>query len=188
MKKDRETYKNLVRAFAGESMARNRYEFFAVLAENEGLRSVARIFRETADNEKAHAERHLKFLKGKVGAMGELGLDKLGDTKFNLVQAIAGEHYEAAAMYPGFAKTARREGFSEIAKGFKEIGEVEEKHEERYKSLLKRLEDGNMFKSVKVVKWKCLNCGYVHTGKTAPKTCPACAFPEGWYELSCRNY
>jgi len=188
MKEDRETYKNLAHAFSGESMARNRYEFFAARAEAEGLRSVARIFRETADNEKAHAERHLKFLKGGVFASGEIDLDKLGDTKFNLSQAIAGEHYEAAAMYPGFAKTARREGFSEIAKAFKEIGEVEEKHEERYKSLLKRLEDGNMFKSAKVAKWKCLNCGYVHTGKTAPKSCPACAFSQEWYELSCRNY
>jgi len=188
MKKANETQKNLIKAFAGESMARNKYEFFAALAANEGLHSTARIFRETAENEKAHAERHLKFIKGDVSVAGEIGLDKLGDTKFNLAQAIAGEHYEAGSMYPEFTKTARREGFPEIAKAFKEIGEVEEQHEERYKSLLKRLEDGNMFKSTKVVKWKCLNCGYIHKGKSAPKACPACGFPEGWYELSCRNY
>jgi len=170
------TEKNLRAAFAGESQARNKYTFFAKVAREAGLEQIAAIFEETADNEKAHAERIFNFLKA------------LGDTKQNLRTAIEGEHYECAEMYPGFEKVAREEGLTEIADFFKEVAEVEEQHEKRYEKLLKNLEENKVFKKDQVVKWKCRNCGYVHEGKEAPKECPACGYPQSYYELLCENY
>ncbi|MFQ6080605.1 MAG: rubrerythrin [Candidatus Bathyarchaeia archaeon] len=170
------TEENLRAAFAGESQARNKYTFFAKVAREAGLEQIAAIFEETADNEKVHAERIFNFLKA------------LGDTKQNLRTAIEGEHYEYAEMYPGFEKVAREEGLAEIADFFKEVAEVEEQHEKRYRKLLKNLEENKVFKKDQVVKWKCRNCGYVHEGKEAPKECPACGYPQSYYELLCENY
>ncbi|UCE16160.1 MAG: rubrerythrin family protein [Candidatus Bathyarchaeota archaeon] len=170
------TEENLKFAFAGESQARNKYTFFAEVAREEGLEQIAAIFEETAANEKAHAERLFNFLKG------------IGDTKQNLKTAIAGEHYEWTQMYPTFEKDARKEGFTEIADALKEIAEVEEQHEKRYRKLLKNLEEGKVFKKEKVVKWKCRNCGYVHGGKEPPEECPACGYSKSYYELLCENY
>jgi rubrerythrin len=170
------TEENLKAAFAGESQARNKYTYFANIAREEGLEQIAAIFEETADNEREHAKRIFDFLKG------------IGGTKQNLKAAAEGERYEWTEMYPGFEKVAREEGLTEIADFFKEVAEVEEHHEKRYKALLKHLEDGTVFKKDEVVKWKCRNCGYVHEGKEPPKECPACKYPQSYYELLCENY
>ena len=174
--KGSKTEKSLLAAFAGESQARNKYTYFASAAKKAGLEQMAGIFLETADNEKEHAERIFSFLKG------------VGDTKANLTAASEGEHYEWTEMYPEFEKIAREEGFTEIAEFFHEVAEVEEQHEKRYNALCKNLEEGKVFKKDEVVKWKCRNCGYVHTGKEAPEICPACAHPQSYYELLCENY
>ncbi len=182
------TQENLLRAFAGESMARNKYTFFASQAKKEGYEQIAAIFLETADNEKEHAKRILSFIEREVKANWDFGGHKAGDTAANLQTAIAGEHYEWTDMYPSFEKDAREEGLDEIAVFFKEVAEVEEKHEERYKKLLGNLQGGRVFKKDTEVKWKCRNCGYIHTGKEAPKECPACKHPQSYYELFCENY
>jgi len=174
--KGSKTEKSLLAAFAGESQARNKYTYFASAAKKAGLEQMAGIFLETADNEKEHAERIFSFLKG------------VGDTKANLTAASEGEYYEWTEMYPEFEKIAREEGFTEIAEFFHEVAEVEEQHEKRYNALRKNLEEGKVFKKDDVVKWKCRNCGYVHTGKEAPEVCPACAHTQGYYELLCENY
>jgi len=171
-----QTEKNLWAAFAGESQARNKYTYFASVAKAEGYEQIAAIFTETAGNEKEHAEVEFKFLK------------ELGDTKANLKAAAAGEHYEWTDMYPDFEKTAREEGFIEIANAFKEIGEVEEEHEKRYKKLLDNIVKNRVFRSDRIVKWKCRNCGYVHKGTTPPERCPACDHPKSYYELMAENY
>ena len=170
------TEKNLEAAFAGESQARNKYTYFAVMAEMEGFEQIAGIFLETAENEREHARRDFAFLQG------------IGDTEANLKAAAAGEHYECTEMYPEFERVAREEGFTEIAGFFKEVAEVEEQHEKRYLALLKNIQEGKVFKKDKVVKWKCRNCGYVHEGTEAPKRCPACDFPQSYYELLAENY
>ncbi len=170
------TEENLKFAFAGESQARNKYTFFAEVAINEGFEQIAAIFEETAANEKAHAERLFNFLKG------------IGGTKQNLKTAIEGEHYEWTQMYSTFEREARKEGLTEIADALKEIAEVEEQHEKRYGKLLKNLEEGKVFKKEKVVKWKCRNCGYVYEGKEPPEKCPACGYPQSYYEQLCENY
>lgn len=184
-----ETQKNLRRAFAGESMARNKYFQFGLKAKKEGYRSIERIFKETEDNERAHAERLQELMENKpeVDLTGYT-VPPVGDTKTNLQEAIAGEHYETTKMYPEFYETALKEGEKEIAKTFKEIGEVEEQHRDRYKALLKNLETGRMFKREEPIKWKCLNCGYIHEGKSAPKVCPACNHPQAFYEVWCEPY
>lgn len=170
------TEANLKAAFAGESQARNKYTYWAGVAKKEGYEQIAGIFLETADNEKEHAKRLLKFLNG------------ITDTKTHLKEAAAGENYEYTDMYVEFAKIAREEGFDEIADVFREIGEAEEEHEKRFLALLKNIEEGKVFKRDEEVKWKCRNCGYVHTGKEAPGVCPACAHPQAYYELLCENY
>ncbi|HHW92067.1 MAG TPA: rubrerythrin family protein [Firmicutes bacterium] len=170
------TEKNLKEAFAGESMARNKYTFFASVAKRAGYEQIAAIFAETADNEKEHAKMWAKFL----------GL--IGDTAANLKASAEGENYEWTEMYKKFEEEAREEGFDEIADFFREVGEVEEEHEKRYQALLKNLEEGKIFKRDEVVKWHCRNCGYIHTGKEAPKVCPACAHPQAFYELLAENY
>jgi len=170
------TEKNLEAAFAGESQARNKYTYFAAIAKAEGLEQIAAIFLETAENEREHAKREFDFLNG------------IGDSKANLKAAAAGENYEHTQMYPEFERIAREEGLAEIAGFFKEVAEIEEQHEKRYLALLKNLEEGKVFKKDKAVKWKCRNCGYVHEGTEAPQGCPACGFPQSYYELLAESY
>ena len=174
--KGSKTEKNLLSAFAGESQARNKYTYFASKARKEGYEQIAAIFQETADNEKEHAEREFKLLKG------------IGDTKANLKASAEGENYEWTSMYPEFARIAREEGFTEIAQVFEEIAKVEKEHELRYKKLLANIEQEKAFKKENSVKWKCRNCGYIYEGTEPPKICPACAHPQSYYELLCENY
>jgi len=174
--KGSKTEKNLQAAFAGESQARNKYTYFAAVAKAEGFEQIAGIFLETAENEREHAKREFDFLQG------------IGDGKANLKGAAEGEHYEWTEMYPEFERVARQEGFVEIADFFKEVAEVEEQHERRYLTLLQNVQAGMVFKGDKVVKWKCRNCGYVHEGTEAPEKCPACGFPQSYYELLAENY
>lgn len=174
--KGSKTEQNLIAAFAGESQARNKYTYFAMVAKEEGFEQIAGIFLETAENEREHAKREFDFLKG------------IGNTKANLKTAAEGENYEHTRMYPEFKQVAREEGFSEIADFFKEVGEVEEEHEKRYLALLKNLNEGKVFKRDKVVRWKCRNCGYVHEGTEPPEKCPACGFLQSYYELMAENY
>jgi len=187
-----ETEKNLLKAFAGESQARNRYTYFSSVAKKEGYEQISAIFTETADNEKEHAKiffKHLEKSNGeKVGIIASYPAGKIGTTKENLLAAANGEKEEWSELYPAFEKVARKEGFKEIAESFKQIGEVEEKHEDRYRKLLKNIQEKKVFKRDKVVKWKCRNCGYVHTGKEAPDKCPACKHPQAYYELFEENY
>ncbi|MGD9015316.1 MAG: rubrerythrin family protein [Candidatus Omnitrophota bacterium] len=187
--KGTETEKNLLASFAGESQARNRYSYFASVAKKAGFEQISAIFLETADNEKEHAKRFFKLLEGgevKIQASYPAGV--IGDTAANLAAAAAGENLEWTKLYKEAEETARKEGFQEIAVQFKEIAEVEEQHEKRYRKLLKNIKDGKVFKRDSVVKWKCRNCGYVHEGKEAPDKCPACAHPQAFYELLCENY
>lgn len=184
-----ETEKNILRAIAGESMARNKYTYFASAAKKEGFEQIAAIFEETADNEKEHAKRLMKLLKGTEKSTLE-GFDfpKVEDTKTNLLHAAAGEKDEWTSMYPSFEKTARDEGLNDIADVFKEIGEVEEAHEKRYLKLADNIAQGIVFKREQSVKWHCRNCGYVHEGTEAPDLCPACAHPQSFYEILAENY
>jgi len=177
----KKTYQNLLKAIAGESMARNKYTYYAEIAMKEGLVWIARVFEETADNERAHAQEELEKLKEKVEMTNTYDIHPLGTTLENLKNASAGEKYEFGVMYPDFEKTAREEGEDEIAILFKEISEVEEKHAERYDILVDRLEKGKLFKSDTEIEWKCLNCGYIHKGTNAPEKCPLCQKPQGYY-------
>ncbi|MBU3912574.1 MAG: rubrerythrin family protein [Nanoarchaeota archaeon] len=187
--KGSETEKNLLKAFAGESQARNRYTYFASVAKKEGFEQISAIFLETADNEKEHAKIFFNYLEG-----GDLEIDakypagKIGKTSENLFAAADGEKLEYSKLYPGFEKTARKEGFLDIATSFKEIAEVEEEHEKRYRKLLENVKNNEVFKKDKVVKWKCRNCGYVHEGREAPLICPACKHPRAFYEVLEENY
>jgi len=187
--KGTKTEKVLLASFAGESQARNRYTYFASQAKKEGYEQIAAIFLETADNEKEHAKRFFEFLEGgvvEITASYPAGV--IGDTPANLEAAADGEHLEWTKLYKEAEQVAREEGFEEIANVFKEIAEVEEQHEKRYRKLLKNVKEDKVFKKDTVVKWKCRNCGYVHEGKEAPKVCPACAHPQAYYELLCENY
>jgi len=187
--KGTQTEKNLLASFAGESQARNRYTFFASKAKKEGYEQIAAIFRETADNEKEHAEVFFKYLQGgDVKIMAEYPAGVIGTTAENLLAAAEGEKMEWGTLYPDFAKTAEEEGFSEIASSFREIAKVEAYHERRYRKLLENVKKKQVFKKDKVVKWKCRNCGYVHEGPEAPKVCPACKHPQSYYELWVENY
>jgi len=184
-----ETPKNIVRAIAGESMARNKYTFFASEAKKAGYEQISAIFIETADNEKEHAKRLMKLLKNDTeSSLEKYDFPIVKSTVKNLAAAAAGEHYETATMYPTFAKIAKEEGFKEAATVFTEIGEVEEGHEKRYLKLIENLEKKQVFKRGKEVYWKCRNCGYIHKSTEAPDTCPACAHPKAYYELFCENY
>lgn len=164
------TIENLKEAFAGESMARNKYTFFAKVARKEGYHYIAKIFEETAINEMRHANDHFKMLGG------------IGDTAANLKEAMDGEDYETASMYPEFAAAAKEEGNMEAAILFEMIGKVEAEHRERYKQLLARVENGTVFKRDKPIKWKCSLCGYVHEGNEPPTKCPSCKHPKEYYE------
>lgn len=187
--KNSQTEENLLKAFAGESQARNRYTYFASAAKKEGYEQIAAIFEETADNEKEHAKVFFKYLEGgEVEITATYPAGKIGTTAENLLAAAEGEKMEWSKIYRDFEQTANDEGFSEIATSFKEIAEVEEQHEKRYRKLLENVKQGKVFKKEKIVKWRCRNCGYVHEGKDAPETCPACKHPQKYYEVIAENY
>jgi rubrerythrin len=187
--KGSETEKNLLKAFAGESQARNRYTYFASASRKEGFEQIAGIFEETADNEKEHAKVFFNHLEGGDATIeASYPAGKIGTTAENLLAAAEGEKMEWGTLYPGFEKTARKEGFNEVADSFKEIAEVEENHEKRYRKVLENVKSSKVFKKDKVVRWKCRNCGYVHEGAEAPKICPACKHPQSFYELLSENY
>ena len=187
--KGTKTEKNLLTAFAGESQARNRYTFFASAARKEGLEQIANIFIETADNEKEHAKVFFSYLEGgdtEITAAYPAGMVK--DTKSNLDAAAAGEQMEWTSIYADFAKTAREEGFPEIARSFEQIAKVEKFHESRYRKLSDNIVKGQVFKKPTPVKWHCANCGYVFEGTEPPKECPACKHPQAFYEVLAENY
>ena len=176
--KDSKTYQNLLAAFAGESQARNKYTYFASKAKKEGYEQIAAIFEETANNEKEHAKMWFKELNG-----GEVP-----DTVSNLKAAADGENYEWTDMYKEFARVAEEEGYKALANKFKMVGEIEKHHEERYKKLLKNIEDKVVFSRDGDAIWICRNCGHVVVGKEAPKVCPVCAHPQSYFELISDNY
>lgn len=187
--KGSQTEKNLLTAFAGESQARNRYTYFASQAKKEGFVQMAFIFEETANQEKEHAKRLFKFLEGgeaTVTASFPAGI--IGSTLENLKEAAAGENYEHTEMYPGFAKTALAEGFTEIANVFSAIAVAEKQHEKRYRDLAANIEGGRVFKREEMEVWRCRNCGYLHEGTEAPNKCAACAHPQAHFELLGENY
>ena len=174
--KGTETEKNLWTAFAGESQARNKYTYFASKAKKEGYEQIAAIFEETANNEKEHAKMWFKLLDG------------IGSTPENLKAAADGENYEWTDMYDGFAKTARKEGFEAIAKLFEGVAAIEKHHEERYRKLLKNVEDKVVFSKDGDAIWQCRNCGHIVVGKEAPAVCPVCAHPQAYFEVAKENY
>ena len=187
--KGTETEKNLLKAFAGESQARNRYTYFASAAKKEGFVQISNIFTETAENEKEHAKVFFKHLEGgdlEITASYPAGLIK--DTKSNLEEAAAGENMEWTTLYADFAKVAKDEGFSEVARSFEQVSKVEKFHEARYRKLINNISNGEVFKKKANVKWHCTNCGYVFEGDQAPKECPACKHPEAFFEVLAENY
>jgi rubrerythrin len=187
--KGTQTEINLLKAFAGESQARMRYDYFSKQAKKEGLVQISEIFAETALNEKEHAKRFFKFLEGgMVEISASYPAGKIGTTLENLKSAAEGENEEWTELYPEFAKTAREEGFDKIAEAFDFIAKVEKAHEERYTKLYKNLEEGRVFKSKDKIIWKCLNCGYLHEGTSAPEMCPACLHPQSYFQIKENNY
>jgi len=184
-----QTEKNLLKSFAGESQARNRYTFFASAAKKEGYEQISAIFRETADNEKEHAELFFKLLEGgmtEITASYPAGV--IGTTAENLKEAADGEKMEWGTLYPDFADVAEKEGFPEIANTFRMVAKVEKQHERRYRKLLANVEQGKVFKKDKVIKWKCRNCGHVYEGSEAPERCPVCDHARSYFEVWCENY
>lgn len=193
--KGTKTAENLLKAFAGESQARNRYTFYASIADKEGYKQIKNIFLETADNEKEHAKRFYKLLlqglEGELPAMIEINAGypvAQGNTLDNLKAAASGENEEWTALYPEFAKVAAEEGFPEVAAAFKLIASVEEKHEIRYKKLAANIENNKVFKKDEKVRWKCGNCGYIHEGTEAPAECPSCLHPQSFFEVFVETY
>jgi rubrerythrin len=171
-----QTEKNLEAAFAGESMARNKYTYFASKAKKEGFEQIAAIFEETANNEKEHAKLWFKELEG------------IGDTAQNLGAAADGENYEWTDMYEGFAKTAEQEGFPALAARFRMVAAIEKRHEERYRALLKNVETAQVFEKSEVKVWECRNCGHIVVGTKAPQICPVCQHPQSYFEVHKENY
>ena len=171
-----QTEKNLEAAFAGESQARNKYTYFASKAKKEGFEQIAALFLKTADNEKEHAKMWFKELEG------------IGSTAENLVEAANGENYEWTDMYAGFAETAEKEGFTELAAKFRLVAAIEKSHEERYRALLKNVETAQVFEKSEVKIWECRNCGHLVVGTTAPEMCPTCAHPQSYFEIHVENY
>ena len=187
--RETQTEKNILTAFAGESQARNRYTYFASQAKKDGYVQISEIFTETANQEKEHAKRLFKLLQGgevEIAAAFPAGV--IGTTLDNLKEAAAGENYEYTDMYPGFAKTAEKEGFQEIAEVFKAIAVAEKQHEKRYLALAANVASGSVFKKKNSVVWRCRNCGYLHEGDSAPEECPACAHPQAHFELLGQNW
>lgn len=171
-----QTEKNLLEAFAGESQARNKYTYFASKAKKEGYEQISALFLKTADNEKEHAKLWFKELEG------------IGSTAENLTAAANGENYEWTDMYAGFAETAEKEGFPELAEKFRQVAEIEKKHEERYRALLRNVEDQEVFKKSEVKVWECRNCGHIVVGTEAPEKCPVCDHPQAFFEVHAENY
>lgn len=190
--KGSETEKNLLKAFAGESQARMRYTYFASVAKKEGYEQISAIFLETAENEREHAKIFFQHLEPSGGEPVEITAEypagKISTTAENLFQAAEGEKLEWGTLYPAFMETARQEGFKEVEESFREILEVEEHHEKRYRKLLENIKNKTVFKKPQAVRWKCRNCGYIHEGNEAPKVCPACKHPQAYYELLCDNF
>jgi rubrerythrin len=187
--KGSQTETNILTAFAGESQARNRYTFYAEKARKEGFEQIADIFEETADQEKAHANRLYKLLPGgEVEIKADFPAGKIAGTEENLRSAAAGEEYEETEMYPGFAKTAREEGFDSIADIFEAIAIAERQHKNRYVALADNVADGRVFARKEGAVWRCLTCGYLHEGTDAPRTCPACAKSQAYFELLGENW
>jgi len=187
--KGTQTELNLLKSFAGESQARNRYTFFASVAKKEGFEQISAIFTETAGNEKEHAEVFFKYLEGgdaEITASYPAG--RIGTTAENLLAAAEGELMEWGTLYPEFARIAAEEGFTDIAESWRQIGEVEERHETRYRKLLANVNGHTVFKKDGKVFWKCRNCGYIHEGPEAPMICPACSHPQAYFELWAENY
>ena len=174
--KGSKTEANLMTAFAGESQARNKYTYFASKARKDGYVQIANIFEETANNEKEHAKIWFKLLEG------------IGSTPENLLAAAEGENYEWTDMYATFAKEAREEGFDHIAFLFEEVGKIEKEHEERYRKLLKNIEEGRVFEKDGKVYWQCANCGHIHEGLEAPEVCPVCSHPRAYFQMVAKNY
>jgi len=174
--KGTKTEKNLLEAFAGESMARNKYTYFASAAKKEGYEQIAAIFLETAENEKEHAKLWFKALNG------------IGNTIENLIQAAAGENEEWTKMYARMAEEAREEGFDELAAMFEGVAKVEKEHEERYLKLLENLKQNEVFCKKETISWKCRNCGHIHVSNKAPEVCPVCAHPQAYFEVAAKNY
>ncbi len=184
-----QTEKNLLTAFAGESQARNRYSYAAGAAKKEGLEQISAIFAETADQEQAHAKRLFKLLEGgDVEITAAFPAGTIGTTAENLKGAAAGENYEWTDMYPGFAATAREEGFKNIAIVFEAIAVAEKQHEKRYLDLLENVENGTVFSKSESVTWRCRKCGYLHEGTDAPAACVACKHPQAHFELLGENW
>ena len=171
------TEKNLMEAFAGESMARNKYTYYASKARKDGYVQIAELFEETANNEKEHAKIWFKLLHDGIGA-----------TTDNLKDAASGENYEWTDMYAKFAKEAREEGLEDIAKLFEGVAAIEKEHEERYLKLLANIEDGIVFSRDGDTVWKCKNCGHIHVGPKAPEVCPVCSHPQSYFEVKAENY
>ncbi len=187
--KGTKTEQNLLKAFAGESQARMRYDYFAKQAKKEGLEQISGIFAETAANEKEHAKRFFKFLEGgmvEITASYPAGI--IGTTLENLKASADGENEEWTELYPEFADVAEKEGFKEVAVAFRMIAKVEKAHEERYRKLYQNLEEGKVFQKGDKIVWKCRNCGYLHEGTKAPEKCPACLHPQSYFEVKAYNY
>jgi len=187
--KGTKTEKNVLAAFAGESQARNRYTYFASVAKKAGYEQIGEIFLETAENEKEHAKLFFKLLEGgeaEITAGYPAGM--IGDTAANLAAAADGEHLEWTTLYVRAAETANEEGFPLVAAQFRLISQVEVEHEKRYRKLLANIESGQVFKKDAPVRWKCRNCGFVHTGAEAPAKCPACEHPQAFFEVKAENY
>ncbi|MDX9846146.1 MAG: ferritin family protein [Tenuifilaceae bacterium] len=187
--KGTETEKNLLKAFAGESQAKNRYTYFSKVAQKEGYEQIAELFMQTAMQEEQHAKVFFKFLEGglvEITASYPAGV--IGTTAENLKAAAMGEHEEWADLYPVFAEIAEKEGFKKVATAFKMIAKVEKEHEERYLKLLKNIEEGKVFEKDEEVVWVCRKCGYHHKSKKALKNCPACEHPMSYFEVLAENY
>lgn len=187
--KGSETEKNLLKAFAGESQARNRYTFFAKQAKKEGYEQIANIFTETAQQEEQHAKRFFSFLEGgDVEITASYPAGKIGTTLENLKASAMGENEEWTVLYPAFAEIAEKEGFKEVATAFKMIAKVEVEHENRYQRLITNIETDKVFEKEESTKWKCIKCGYVSEGKKAPEKCPACQHPKAYFQEKEENF
>jgi rubrerythrin len=184
------TEKNLLKAFAGESQARNRYTYFASVAKKEGYEQISGIFLETAENEKEHAKLFFKYLKDGDGLeiTATFPAGKIGNTQENLLSAAEGENEEWTVLYKEFGNVAKEEGFNDIAESFFQVSKVEKHHEERYRKLLKNIVENNVFSKKEKIFWKCRNCGYVLESNNAPELCPACQHPKSFFEEMSENY